>query len=131
MEMHESQVRVSSRLRRARHALLLAVAIALSQAFPAGAAPKSGYVPPAPNAQESREPAISLEEFAKNAGRVGAIAFDVILVRPISALALVAGCSFFAISAPLVAPAEGLQGSLETFVYPQYDYTVKRKLGEF
>jgi hypothetical protein len=129
--MHKSRVRVSSRLRRARHTMLLAVAIAPSQAFPAGAVPKDLSVPGTSSAQQSGEPAISLGEFAQNAGRVGAIAFDVILVRPISALALVAGCSFFAISAPLVAPAEGLQGSLETFVYPQYDYTVKRKLGEF
>jgi hypothetical protein len=131
MGMHESQVRGFSRLRRARPALLLAVAIALSQTFPAGALARGGSAPRAPSAPEPSEPAISLGEFADDAGRAAAIAFDVILIRPISALALVAGCSFFAISAPLVAPAEGLQGSLETFVYPQYDYTVKRKLGEF
>ncbi|HXK22781.1 MAG TPA: hypothetical protein VMS55_08925 [Myxococcota bacterium] len=52
-------------------------------------------------------------------------------MRPISALALVTGCAFFAISAPFVAPVEGVKGSLETFVYPQYEYTVKRGLGKF
>jgi|SRR5215831_7683580 len=131
MEIPKSRARVSSRLRRARHARLLAVAIALSQAFSAGALATGGTAPPAWRTQDSREPAISLEEFAKNAERAGAIALDVMLVRPISALALVAGCGFFAVSAPLVAPFEGFQGSLETFVYPQYQYTVTRGLGEF
>jgi len=63
--------------------------------------------------------------------QAGAITLDAALLRPAGALALVVGCVFFVASAPLVAPFEGIQGSLDTFVRPQYDYTFLRELGDF
>jgi hypothetical protein len=65
-------------------------------------------------------------------------AFDVMILRPLSAAALVAGSVFFVASLPLVTPYEGVRGSLEgvrgswsAFVYAPYEYTVLRDLGDF
>ena len=58
-------------------------------------------------------------------------AFDVVVLRPLSAVALVVGSVFFVASAPLVAPFEGVRPAWNTFVYAPYEYTVVRGLGDF
>jgi hypothetical protein len=77
-------------------------------------------------------------ETAPFAQRFGEAAFDVIVLRPLTAAALVAGSVFFVASVPLVGPYEGARGSIEgirgswqTFVYAPYEYTVLRDLGDF
>ena len=76
---------------------------------------------------------------ASLAARLSEATFDVVVLRPLSAVALVVGSMFFVVSAPLVAPAgiwsggplEGLRPSWSTFVYAPYEYTVVRDLGDF
>ena len=63
-----------------------------------------------------------------------AIAYDVVLLRPLNAVALVLGAGFFAVSAPLVAPFGGRDGiatSWDVFIAAPYEYTVVRDLGDF
>lgn len=64
--------------------------------------------------------------------------FDLIVLRSTGMLSLAMGSVFFAATAPLVAPhsaingsTEGLRGSFDVFVYPPYEYTFLRELGEF
>ena len=74
------------------------------------------------------------------AGRFGEAAFDVIVLRPLSAVALAAGSVFFVASAPVSTPdgwirtgsfVEGVRPAWSTFVYAPYEYTVLRGIGEF
>ena len=65
-------------------------------------------------------------------------AFDLIILRPTGAASLVVGSVFFVASAPVVVPYHavkgsiaGLRGSYDVFVYPPYEYTVLRDLGDF
>lgn len=109
MPVRRSRVLGTSRRRRATLALLLTGAMLLA----------SG--PRAESTEESQEHEASM----------GAKVFDAAIVRPFGALALVVGCIFFAASAPFVAPFEGIQESLDTFVYPPYEYAFVRGLGEF
>lgn len=63
--------------------------------------------------------------------RVGATAFDLIVLRPLNAAALAVGTMFFVASVPFVAPFEGIRPAWSSFVYAPYEYTVLRPLGEF
>jgi VIT1/CCC1 family predicted Fe2+/Mn2+ transporter len=65
------------------------------------------------------------------AERFGEATFDVIVLRPLSATALIAGSAFFVAAAPFVAPFEGVHPAWSTFVYAPYEYTVVRSLGDF
>ena len=73
--------------------------------------------------------------------RFGEGAFDVVILRPLSAAALVAGSAFFVASVPLVWPFEGgwhsafssenVRPSYNTFIYGPYEYVVLRDIGDF
>jgi hypothetical protein len=70
--------------------------------------------------------------------RFAEAAFDVSILRPLSAVALVTGSAFFVASVPLVAPygaisgsLDGVRGSFTAFVYAPYEYTVLRGIGDF
>jgi hypothetical protein len=74
------------------------------------------------------------------AGRNGGVAFDLIVLRPLNALALALGAVFFCASAPFVAwptdgswsfPSAGLSTAYDVFIFAPYEYTVLRPLGEF
>lgn len=69
-------------------------------------------------------------EVARRAG-VGSQIFDVLLLRPLGALATLGGAVFFAISVPLVAPSKNIDVTRDIFLFGPYDYTFKRPLGEF
>jgi hypothetical protein len=65
-------------------------------------------------------------------------AFDLAVLRPAGIVALAAGSVFFVASLPAVAPypaikgsTEGIRGSYDVFVYPPYEYTFQRDLGDF
>ena len=60
-----------------------------------------------------------------------AVAFDVGLLRPLSAVATIAGVPFFLASAPFAAISGDLMASWDVFVLAPYDYTVRRKLADF
>jgi len=65
------------------------------------------------------------------ASRFGEAAFDVAILRPLSAAALVAGSAFFVASLPLVLPFEGWRASYDAFVGAPYEYVVLRAVGDF
>jgi len=82
----------------------------------------------------------ALERTAEFAPRFGEAAFDVAILRPLSAAALAVGSAFFVASVPFVAPwpmvqgqsfTEGVGPAWTTFVYAPYEYTVLRDLGDF
>jgi hypothetical protein len=84
--------------------------------------------------------AASFEQTGKFASRFGEAAFDLLVLRPLSASALLAGSAFFVASAPLVAPyetfrtgdvVEAVHPAWSVFVYAPYEYTVLRDLGDF
>ena len=60
-----------------------------------------------------------------------AVAFDVLLLRPLSAIATIAGVPFFVASLPFVAPAGEIMTSLDVFVLAPAEYTITRPLGDF
>ncbi len=60
-----------------------------------------------------------------------AIAFDVGLLRPFSAIRTIVGVPFFLASAPFAAIAGELTTSWDVFVLEPYDYTVRRELADF
>jgi hypothetical protein len=79
-----------------------------------------------------------LDRTAEFFPRFGEVAFDVVVLRPLSIAALAAGSAFFVASVPLVGPYEGVRGSTDgirsswqTFVYAPYEYTILRGLGDF
>jgi hypothetical protein len=75
--------------------------------------------------------AAAFEQTGKFASRFGEATFDVLILRPMSVAALIAGSIFFVASVPLVAPFEGIRPAWSTFVYAPYEYTVVRDLGDF
>ena len=82
--------------------------------------------------------AAAFERTAEFAPRFGEAAFDVLVLRSLTAAALVAGSAFFVASVPLVGPYDGIRGSTDgirsswqAFVYAPYEYTVVRDLGDF
>ena len=60
-----------------------------------------------------------------------AVAFDVLLLRPLSAIATIVGVPFFVASVPFVAPAGEIMTSLDVFILAPGDYTITRSLGDF
>lgn len=69
-------------------------------------------------------------EPARRAG-VGSQIFDVLVLRPLGALATLGGAVFFAISVPLVAPSKNVDVTRDIFLLGPFDYTFERPLGEF
>ncbi len=60
-----------------------------------------------------------------------AVAFDVLLLRPLSAIATIVGVPFFVASVPFVAPAGEIMTSLDVFILAPAEYTITRPLGDF
>jgi len=60
-----------------------------------------------------------------------AVAFDVALLRPLSAVATVAGVPLFVATAPFAAVAGQFMASLDVFVLAPADYTFRRPLADF
>ncbi len=60
-----------------------------------------------------------------------AVAFDVMLLRPLSAVATILGVPFFLASVPFVAPAGEIMTSLDVFILAPAEYTITRPLGDF
>lgn len=60
-----------------------------------------------------------------------AVVFDVLLLRPLSAIATIAGVPLFVASVPFVAPAGAIMTSLDVFILAPFDYTIERPLGDF
>jgi hypothetical protein len=75
--------------------------------------------------------AATWSEIGDDAAKNGAVAFDLIVLRPLNAAALALGTVFFAVSAPFVYPFEGIDTAWDVFVYAPYEYTVVRDLGDF
>jgi hypothetical protein len=70
--------------------------------------------------------------------KIGEDAFDLVVLRPSGMVALAAGSIFFAATVPFVTPyhavkgtVDGVRASYEVFVYPPYEYTFERDLGDF
>ncbi len=60
-----------------------------------------------------------------------AVAFDVALVRPLSAVAMVAGIPFYLVTAPFAAMAGDATGGWQVFVKAPADYAFRRELARF
>jgi hypothetical protein len=82
--------------------------------------------------------AASLSEIGQGFVKTGDEAFDLVVLRPAGAVAFLVGSVFFAASVPVVAPyhavkgsIEGIRGAWDVFVYPPYEYTFLRDLGDF
>jgi hypothetical protein len=74
------------------------------------------------------------------AGHNAEVAFDLMILRPLNAVALALGAVFFCASAPFVSlptdgfsswPPDRLSTAYQVFVDAPYEYTVRRPLGEF
>jgi hypothetical protein len=69
---------------------------------------------------------------------VGEDAFDLIVLRTTGMLAVSMGAVFFAATVPFVTPyhafrgtTDGIRSSYDVFIYPPYEYTFLRELGDF
>lgn len=60
-----------------------------------------------------------------------AVAFDVAVLRPLSAVATVVGVPLFVATAPFAAVAGQFMASLDVFVLAPADYTFRRPLADF
>lgn len=68
---------------------------------------------------------------AVSATEIAAATYDVMLLRPVNAIALVLGSVFFVASVPFVAPFVGVRNAWDVFVYAPYEYTFERDIGDF
>ena len=82
--------------------------------------------------------AASISDVGRGFVSVGEDAFDLMVLRPTGFLAVTVGSVFFAVSVPFVAPysavrgsTDGIRGAWGVFVYPPYEYTFVRELGDF
>ena len=81
----------------------------------------------------SEEPSNGPESSRYSAvSKFGAQALDVILLRPMGAVATAGGVAFFVLSSPLtaVSTATDFQTSWDIFVQAPWDFTVERPLGD-
>ena len=76
-------------------------------------------------------PADPVEEDRFSLGELPAQAMDAVLLRPLGAIASIAGLAMFMVSAPLVAPSGELPATWDIFVFGPVDYTFMRPLGDF
>jgi hypothetical protein len=60
-----------------------------------------------------------------------AVAFDILLLRPLSAAATIAGVPLFAVAAPVAAISGRFLSSLDVLVLAPADYTFRRPLADF
>ena len=64
-------------------------------------------------------------------GEIGAGTFDLLVLRPLGAIASAAGFAFFVGSLPLVAPSWEFATTWDAFVLAPVEYTFERPLGDF
>jgi hypothetical protein len=62
---------------------------------------------------------------------IGEVAFDVVILRPLGAVATAAGLAFFTASMPLVLVSDEFGTTWDVFVGGPADYTFARPIGEF
>ena len=74
---------------------------------------------------------VSAEGFGERAARAGELTYDAALLRPAGAAWLLFGSLFFVASVPFVAPFQGVDDSLDVFVWTPYEYLFERELGDF
>jgi hypothetical protein len=98
--------------------LAAAVILALATAGPASGLPEGAA------AGEQMQGGLAWQE-------IGAKTLDVIVLRPLGAIATVAGFGFFAVSSPLAAASQSIGASWDTLVLAPVDYTFQRPLGDF
>ena len=94
---------------------------------PGSAAPEA----PPPAATPSSPTPSSPKSLSERADQVGAIAIDVLLVRPPSLVYLGVGATYFAIVSPFMAVTRQIGDSFDRFVRTPYAYAVERPIGEF
>ena len=63
--------------------------------------------------------------------KIGAATLDVVVLRPLGAVATVAGFAFFLVSSPITAASQRIGTSWDTLVLAPADYTFQRPLGDF
>ena len=66
-----------------------------------------------------------------SSGRVGAIMFDVIVLRPLGFVQMVVGTGFFAIAGPMSLPSGNVEDAWDTFVGNPYEDVFENPLGRF
>jgi hypothetical protein len=117
-------------LRAGRRALAAGLVLLSAAAVPGARAQEQA--PPVAEApgDEAPDPGVAEQEDT-DWSEVGAKALDLVVLRPLGALATLSGFAFFAISLPLVAPGGEIGTSWDTFVMAPVDYTFVRPLGEF
>jgi len=109
---------VSFSERRGSRCLAAAVILALATAGPAWGSPADEA------AGEQMQGGVAWQE-------IGAKTLDVIVLRPLGAIATVAGFGFFAVSSPIAAASQRIGASWDTLVLAPVDYTFQRPLGDF
>jgi hypothetical protein len=117
---------------RRRGSRFAAAAAALAAVAVASTAPAIGPDGESVGDRDRQRPA------AVTFAEVGAAALDIAVLRPLGAVASVAGFAFFLASTPLVAPS-GRIGTIgdrigrtwDVFVLAPVDYTFRRPLGDF
>ena len=63
--------------------------------------------------------------------KIGAATLDVVVLRPLGAVATVAGFAYFLVSSPITAASQRIGTSWDTLVLAPADYTFQRPLGDF
>jgi hypothetical protein len=66
----------------------------------------------------------------RRVGNAGVVVFDVLVLRPLGAIATIGGFVAFLATAPMLAPSQEIPYGWDTFVMGPYEYTVERPLGE-
>ena len=118
----EEEAARSVPIKQARTALSGAISIALVLA---SATPALGA-----EAQTSADEVPAKVESEIDWYRVGDLAVDTAVLRPLGALSTIGGFVFFLASVPFVAPAGRIETAWDIFVYGSYDDTFVRPLGE-
>lgn len=80
-------------------------------------------------------PADEVEPEAAQAGvawqDIGAKTLDVVVLRPLAAVATVTGFGFFLVASPIAAASQRIGASWDAFVLAPAEYTFQRPLGDF
>ncbi len=80
-------------------------------------------------------PVMGAEAEAEQSGvtpeEIGAKLLDAVVLRPLGAVATVAGFGFFVASLPIVAPTREIGWTWDIFVLAPAEYTFVRPIGEF